>query len=288
MNKDHILVVEDDVDVSNMLRSFFGSHGYKVSVAARGQDALDACRRNLPDVIVLDIMLPDIDGYEVCRRLRSNLRTNRIPILFLTQRNELSDKIAGLQLGADDYITKPFDIEELKWRVQNALQRARYENLANPTTGLPSGELIEEQIEQLMRREGWTILRVGINDFEPFCEAKGFVAGDDVLRFVARLMTEVVDEQGTPDDFVGHGDGDDFIFITTAEKASLLRDELMERFDAQVGTFYPFPDREKGSMTVRGSGGTEREVPLMSLRVEVVPEGSFEDGLAWWSAGWRR
>jgi PleD family two-component response regulator len=277
MSNGRILVVEDDVDISNMLRIYFDSQGYEVWVAARGQEALDTCRRKLPNIIVLDIMLPDIDGYEVCRRLRGNLRTSHIPILFLTQRDERSDKIAGLELGADDYITKPFDIEELKWRVQNALRRATYESLTSPTTGLPSGKLIEEQLKNLMRRNGWTILYVGINDFEPFNEVQGFVAGDDVLRFVAMLLTEVVDELGTPNDFIGHVGGDDFILITTAEKAPLLRDTLIERFDAQVGTFYPFRDREKGFMAVVEADGTETEVSLMSLAIGLVPEGAYAD-----------
>ena len=277
MSNGRILVVEDDVDISNMLRIYFDSQGYEVWVAARGQEALDTCRRKLPNIIVLDIMLPDIDGYEVCRRLRGNLRTSHIPILFLTQRDERSDKIAGLELGADDYITKPFDIEELKWRVQNALRRATYESLTSPTTGLPSGKLIEEQLKNLMRRNGWAILYVGINDFEPFNEVQGFVAGDDVLRFVAMLMAEVVDELGTPNDFIGHVGGDDFIIITTVEKASVLRDQLIERFDAQVGTFYPFRDREQGYMVVQEPDGTETQVSLMSLAIGVVPEGSYAD-----------
>lgn len=277
MSKGRILVVEDDVDISNMLRIYFDSQGYEVWVAPRGQEALDICRRKLPNIIVLDIMLPDIDGYEVCRRLRGNLRTSHIPILFLTQRDERSDKIAGLELGADDYITKPFDIEELKWRVQNALRRATYESLTSPTTGLPSGKLIEEQLKQLMRRNGWTILYVGINDFEPFNEVQGFVAGDDVLRFVAMLLTELVNEMGTANDFIGHVGGDDFILITTAEKAPLLRQQLIERFKAQVGTFYSFRDREKGSMTIREADGSEREASLMSLAIGVVPEGTFAD-----------
>jgi len=277
MSKGRILVVEDDVDISNMLRIYFDSQGYEVWVAARGQDALDVCQHKLPNIIVLDIMLPDIDGYEVCRRLRGNLRTSHIPILFLTQRDERSDKIAGLELGADDYITKPFDIEELKWRVQNALRRATYESLTSPTTGLPSGKLIEEQLKQLMRRNGWTILYIGINTFEPFNEVQGFVAGDDVLRFVAMLLTELVNEMGTPNDFIGHVGGDDFILITTAEKASILRQQLGERFDLQVGTFYPFRDREKGFMTVQDADGNKKEVPLMSLAIGVVPEGTFAD-----------
>ena len=124
MGKGRILVVEDDFDISNMLRIYFTSQGYDVAIAGRGGEALDRCRQQLPNVIVLDIMLPDIDGYEVCTRLRTNLRTSHIPIIFLTQKDERSDRIAGLELGADDYITKPFDIEELRLRVQGAIRRA--------------------------------------------------------------------------------------------------------------------------------------------------------------------
>ena len=102
MGEGRILVVEDDFDISNMLRIYFKSQGYDVSVAPRGGDALEMCRQQLPNVVVLDIMLPDIDGYEVCRQLRSNLRTSHIPIIFLTQKDERSDKIHGLELGADD------------------------------------------------------------------------------------------------------------------------------------------------------------------------------------------
>jgi len=277
MSKGRILVVEDDVDISNMLRIYFDSQGYDVWVAVRGQEALDICRHKLPNIIVLDIMLPDIDGYEVCQRLRNNLRTSHIPILFLTQKDERSDKIAGLELGADDYITKPFDIEELRWRVQNVLKRAQYENLTNPTTGVPSSKLIEEQLKKLMRRNGWTILYIGINGFEPFKEVHGFVAGDDILRFVAIILTESVDELGTVNDFIGHIGGDDFILITTTEKAEALRQRLVKRFQAEVGTFYSFREKEKGFMMVQDADGNERKVPLMSLAVGVVPEGPFTD-----------
>ena len=144
MSEGRILVVEDDADVANLLRFLFESQGYQVSVAPTGLRALDLCCSELPHAVILDIQLPEMDGYQVCRRLRENLRTSHIPILFLTQRDERSDRIAGLELGADDYITKPFDIDELKLRVQNAIKRARWENLTSPTTGLPSGKLIEE------------------------------------------------------------------------------------------------------------------------------------------------
>src|SRR5512147_1269421 len=173
MGKGRILVVEDDFDISNMLRIYFTGQGYDVQVAPRGGDALTLTRKQLPQLIVLDIMLPDMNGYDVCRELRSTTRTSHIPIIFLTQKDERSDKIAGLELGADDYITKPFDIEELRLRVQGAMRRSERESLTNPTTGLPSGKLIEEQLKLLMRRKGWCMLYVGINNLESFNDKYG-------------------------------------------------------------------------------------------------------------------
>jgi PleD family two-component response regulator len=277
MSEARILVVEDDLDIAKMLSIYFDSQGYDVLLATKGQQALDICRLKSPNIIVLDIRLPDIDGYEVCKRLRSNLRTSHIPILFLTQMDDRSDRIAGLELGADDYITKPFDIEELRWRVQNALKRSRYENLTHPTTGLPSSKLIEEQLKQLIQRNGWAVLFIGIRDFEPFKEVHGFVAGDDVLRFVAMLLAKSVDEFGTMDDFIGHVGSDDFILVTAAEKAETLRQQLTAQFQSEVGSFYSFREREKGAIVVKDADGDETEVPLMSLAIGLVPEGRFTD-----------
>src|SRR5512136_2130191 len=163
MGKGRILVVEDDFDISNMLRIYFSGQGYDVQVAPRGGDALALTRKQLPQLIVLDIMLPDMDGYAVCRELRQTTRTSHIPIIFLTQRDERSDKIAGLELGADDYITKPFDIEELRLRVQGAIRRAERESLTDPISGLPSGKLIEEQLRLLMRKKNWGVLYMGLS-----------------------------------------------------------------------------------------------------------------------------
>ena len=151
MSKGRILVVEDDFDISNMLRIYFTGQGFEVSVAPRGNDALAMTRQSLPHLIVLDIMLPDMDGYAVCKQLRTTTRTSHIPIIFLTQKDERSDKIAGLELGADDYITKPFDIEELKLRVTNAISRQERESQTDPRTGLPSGRLIEDHLRRIIR-----------------------------------------------------------------------------------------------------------------------------------------
>jgi len=269
MSKGRILLVEDDKDISNMLRIYFAGQDYEVSVAPRGGDALALTRTNLPHLIVLDIMLPDMDGYAVCRELRTTTRTSHIPIIFLTQRDERSDRIAGLEMGADDYITKPFDIEELKLRVQNAIQRSERESLTDPRSGLPSGRLIEEQLRRLMRSDGWAFMDARIVHFDAFKDVYGFVAGDDVLRFTAMLVGEVMDELGGPNDFIGHPGGDNFVLVTAPDSAGPIRDRLMARFNEQVLTHYSFIDRDRG-YTIAHSGGAERQAALMKMQAGYV------------------
>jgi DNA-binding response OmpR family regulator len=276
MGKARLLIVEDDLDIANMLRIYFSSQGYDVDLAPRGSDALEKTRQNLPHLIVLDIMLPDIDGFEVCRILRTNTRTSHVPIIFLTQKDERSDKLQGLELGADDYITKPFDIEELKLRVQRAISRAEQQSLTDPRSGLPSGRLIEEQLRRIIRKEDWALMDIRINHYEAFKESYGFVAGDDVLRFSAMLMGEILDELGTPDDFIGHAGGDNFIIITAQENAGALADRLVERFDEEVLTHYNFIDRDRGYILTRDPDDHEKQAPLMHLSVGVVSPSEYQ------------
>lgn len=271
MSKGRILVVEDDFDISNMLRIYFSGQGYEVQVAPRGSDALTMTRKQLPHLIVLDIMLPDMNGYDVCRELRTTTRTSHIPIIFLTQKDERSDKIQGLELGADDYVTKPFDIEELKLRVQNAIAAANRQTQIDSKSNLPTGRLIEDHLRTLMRsQKTWTYLDLKISNFDAFTDVYGFVAGDEVIRFMALLMGEVIDELGTADDYAGHPGRDTFIIITHTQDVDRFKARLMSRFDDEVRQHYSFIDRERGYILVPDALYGERQVPLMSLSVGSV------------------
>jgi diguanylate cyclase (GGDEF)-like protein len=279
MGKARLLVVEDDNDISNMLKIYFTSLGYDVDVAPRGSEALDKTRTVLPHLIVLDIMLPDIDGYEVCRRLRQSTRSSHIPVIFLTQKDERSDKLQGLELGADDYITKPFDIEELKLRVQGAIRRSEREALTDPRSGLPAGRLIEEQLRQTIREKGWAYMDIRINHFDQFKEVYGFVAADDVLRFAAMMMSEVVDEMGSSSDFIGHAGGDNFIIISSDANAEKIRERLKVRFAEEVQSHYNFMDRQQGYIMAANAENQMEKTPLMTFSIGVVTpkKQSFAD-----------
>ena len=271
-----ILVVEDDFDIANMLRIYFTGQGYNVEVAPRGSDALTVCRRQLPDLIILDIMLPDMDGYAVCRELRTTTRTKHIPIIFLTQKDERSDRIVGLELGADDYITKPFDIEELKLRVSRAIHNYKFTNMTDPTTGLPSGKLIEEELLQLMRMgEDWSLAFIGIDNVQPFIDKYGFVARNEALRFTALLINNVIDEFGTMNDFIGHPGSDTFIIITLSRDVAKLVDALRDRFNREIQTHYGFQDVEQGGIML--PDGTVSALMTLSAGVVSSRNQTFSD-----------
>jgi len=284
--KNRILIVEDDMDTSDMLRAYFEAQGYEVMTAAWGNDALQVCEEMVPDLIIQDIRLPDINGYEVARQLRRNLRTQQVPVIFLTEKRERNDRIAGLKLGAVDYITKPFDMQELRLRVRNALRRASYESLVSPVTGLPGEKVMLERLDSLIEKDGWAVMHLSIVGLEAFNEAYGFVAGDDVMRAVGLIISNVIEEAGTTDDFVGHVSVTDFLLITVPAKIEELEEKIVTRLDRAISYFYPIKDRERGFIRFKDSSGSDRQVPLMSVEIGVVTfnTSSFSTGRQVWEA----
>jgi DNA-binding response OmpR family regulator len=242
-DKQSILIVEDDLDLAEMLNAYFRVQGYEVLTAAWGEDAVRICQRTMPDIVLLDIRLPDIDGYEVCRQLRSNRRTDTLPIIFLTERRDRADKLQGLELGGVDYITKPFDIQELRLRVRNALRRADQQALINPVTGLAEGKLLDEQLEKLLKPGDWSVLVMSVRGLSAFREMYGFVAADDVLRAVSLMINNIAREVSGADDFVGHISSEEFVVITTEGRAKEINDRVQARLTQSMDYFYPLKDR---------------------------------------------
>ncbi len=245
--KQTILIVEDDLDLAEMLNAYFRVQGYEVLTAAWGEDAVRLAADHTPDVILLDIRLPDIDGYEVCRRVRTQRRTEQIPIIFLTERRDRIDKLQGLELGVVDYITKPFDIQELRLRVRNALRRASLESLVNPVTGLPEGKLVDEQLAKVVKSREWVVLALSVQGVSAFREMYGFVAADDVLRAVSLMINNIVKEMGGDGDFVGHFSGEDFLVITSEVRAREIGERVNSRLTQSMDYFYPLKDRQADS-----------------------------------------
>jgi PleD family two-component response regulator len=272
-----LLIVEDDIDTSEMLRVYFEAQGYRVVTATSGREALDKGRQQLPDLVLLDIRLPDIDGFEVGKRLQEDLRTSRLPVIFVTERRERDDRIAGLKLGAIDYITKPFDVQELRLRVRNALRRASSQN--NAVTGLPGKKLTADRLSLLLERENWAAISVIITDLDMFNEIYGFVARDDVLRAVALILTSIVDELGSIDDFVGHPSESEFLITTTPSKVGDLERQVEERLGQAMAYFYPIHDRETGYVTWGDDRLRRIRIPFMDVATNIAlsTDGPYKD-----------
>lgn len=239
-----ILILEDDLDVADMLNAYFRIQGYEVSTVNWGRDAIRACENSLPDLIIADIKLPDIDGFEVARRLRTSRHTRNIPIIFLTEKIEREDKLTGLEAGADDYITKPFDIQELRLRVRNSLARASQAVLRNPVTNLPESLQVDERLQKMLAEDHWAVLTISIHNLDHFRDEYGFVAADDVLRAISLMIDTTVREIGVPSDFLGHLSASDLIVVTIPEIALQLKKRLDTRLRQSLDYFYPMRDRE--------------------------------------------
>jgi DNA-binding response OmpR family regulator len=271
-DKARILIVEDDLDLSDMLNAYFVVQGYTVHTATWGEDALTLSRQHDLDLVMLDIRLPDIDGYEVCRRLRSNRHTQSVPIIFLTEKRDRVDKLQGLELGVVDYITKPFDIQELRLRVRNTLQRAEHTALSNPVTNLPEGDMVNEKLRDiLLMSSTWAVLSIAIEGLDTFREHYGFVAADDVLRAVTLMINNAVREVGKEGDFIGHLGSGEFVIISDQSHVSAIRERIEVRIRQSMEYFYPLNDREKARQAIA-------EQRLRLVVSQVLPsDGTFDD-----------
>ncbi|GIU96573.1 MAG: hypothetical protein KatS3mg013_0376 [Actinomycetota bacterium] len=266
-----ILVVDDDPDIARFVEVNLRSAGYDVAVARDGEEAVDKALELRPDLVLLDVMMPKLDGFEVARRLRKAPQTANTSIIMLTAKALSADKVAGLQSGADDYIIKPFDPIELLARVKGTLRRAREMRNLSPLTGLPGNIRIQEEIERQVR-EGreFAVLYADLDHFKAYNDQQGFVRGDRLIQATARLIQDTVAEAAGPEGFVGHVGGDDFVAVVGPDVAEEIAKQVCERFDAIRSDFYEPEDLERGFVRVEDRRGQLQEVPLVAMSIGIA------------------
>src|SRR5712691_3787528 len=234
-----VLVVDDDPDVARFVEVNLRSAGYEVTVASNGEEGFDKAVELRPDLVLLDVMMPKLDGFEVAQRLRRDPRTASSSIIMLTAKALSSDKVLGLSSGADDYIIKPFDPVELLARVKGTLRRAREMRALSPLTGLPGNIRVQEEIRRRVSEDiPFALLYADLDHFKAYNDHYGFVRGDRAIQALARVITEVVHEVVGPTGFVGHVGGDDFVLIVPPEQAEIAASLLVERFDFEAPHLY--------------------------------------------------
>lgn len=265
-----ILVVEDDAIIGRMLTETLEAEGFSVVVMPSGESGLEYAMREVPHLLILDIMLPGIDGFEVVKQLRNHAKTAHIPVVIVSGRHDTADKVRAFDFAVDDYLTKPFNSFELIARIRTQLRHVR-ESLLAPLTGLPSGMRIERAIEQQLNMGGpWSILYLDLDNFKAYNDVYGFVRGNDMIRLLGRVITDATHDLGNVSDFVGHIGGDDFVVITTPDRAELLCQRIMTQWDAASRIAYDAATLERGTLIAMDRQGHPQNYPLVALSIAVV------------------
>jgi diguanylate cyclase (GGDEF)-like protein len=269
--EERLLIVDDDPFIARLLEIELQAAGYKVRVANDGQQAIDMVRGDPPDLVITDVMMPHVDGFELTRMLRQDPRTAAVSVIILTARGLSADKLEGFAIGADDYIVKPFDTPELLARVRGVLRRSKEMRDESPLTGLPGNVRVQEEIETRVDSGGeFALLYIDIDHFKSFNDHYGFPRGDEVILAVARMLSEISQELAADDNFVGHLGGDDFVAIVPPGPAALVAETIVQRFDREVLALYDENERDQGWIEVMNRRGEPQRVPFITISIGIA------------------
>jgi PleD family two-component response regulator len=269
MNETKKILIIDDDDVARMLITGIlrGSGRYTIITGENGEDGIQQAQRELPDLILLDIMMPQIDGYQVCKILRENVATRYIPIIMLSAKGGVDSQVQGLELGADDFVTKPFNHSELIARIEALIRRHELSLDANPLTRMPGNISIERELVRRLSDNG--IFAVGyadLDNFKAFNDKYGFVMGDRVIFETGQILSHAV----ATVDFVGHIGGDDFVFISVPERVDKICRGIIRKFDRTIPKYYDPESRAQGYIEGETRHGEQQRFPIMTISIAVV------------------
>jgi diguanylate cyclase (GGDEF)-like protein len=266
-----VLVADDDPSTRALIDLALQEAGYDCVLAADGKAALEQARATRPDLVVLDVAMPFLSGDEVQRELRRDRRTRYIPVVFITAKRTTAELTARFRNGADDFVSKPFDVDELVARIASALRRAAELRSLNPLSGLPGNLSIAHEIDtRLADGSEVACLYVDVDHFKDFNDRHGFARGDRVIAHLAELLSQAVGEI-SEDTFIGHVGGDDFVVLAPRDQAEQLAREIIARFDATIPSLYDPEDRARGWVEGPDRRGRTRRVPFVSVSIGVVP-----------------
>lgn len=266
-----ILVVDDEPLIVEIIAETLSPEGHQIQKAYSGEEALRRLDQEPPDLVLLDLMLPGMDGLEVSRQMQQDARLNHIPIIMITAKTAISDRKTGYQRGVDDYITKPFDADELIIRVRSQLQHLQNE-VESSLTGLPGGQQVEAAIEERTADPDaeWSIVYVDIENFRAYNQAYTFAQGDKLIKRAAACLSKALEEKGQKADFLGHIGGAEFVILTTPDKSHQIAERAAALFSRLVPGFFSSQDQTKGIFTSFSRRGEVIRLPLVSLSFDIV------------------
>ena len=268
-----ILIVDDDPDIRDILKLTLETENYSTLEARDGEEALKIINTKPLDLVLLDYQIPKFNGREVVKRVKSDLLLRHLPIIMVTGKRELEDKVGGMDAGADDYITKPFEPDELLARIRMTLRRSERDLEANPLTKLPGNiSILNELSKRIENKSQFAVGYVDLDKFKSYNDKYGFERGDEVIRETARILLKATQDQNREQtgDFVGHIGGDDFVIVTTPEKIDRICNQVIADFQKVSASFYNEEDRKQGFIVAKNRKEQIEKVSLISISIGVV------------------
>lgn len=266
-----ILLIDDDPDIVQFVTTNLELEGYAVKSALSPDEGLSVALADPPDVVLLDVVLDGGDGFAVMDRIRTNPATSNVPVMLVSAKSQPRDVVKGLDAGADDYIGKPFDIDELVARVRSVLRRSRAMRDLSPLTGLPGNFRIAEELERRINSGDQVAVIYGdLDHFKAFNDHYGFMRGDNVIKFTANTLLEAAAAAGDPTSFIGHVGGDDFIMVMAPDSAERFCTDVVQRFDDGILDFYDSHDALRGYVEVIDRRGERHKFPVVSISLGVA------------------
>ncbi|MEA2508337.1 MAG: hypothetical protein QOG21_419 [Actinomycetota bacterium] len=267
-----VLVADDDEDIVRFVEINLRLEGFEVATAPDGEEALRMAFEILPDLVLLDVMMPKIDGFEVCQKLRNDSKTKGISVIMLTAKSLSADKVVGLTAGADDYIIKPFDPMELIARVKSAMRRSKEMRDINPLTQLPGNVQIQAEVQQRVETGSpFALLYADLDNFKAFNDHYGFLRGDGAIKLLATTIALAVERHGAQGDtFIGHVGGDDFIVAMDPDAAEAAAKEISGAWDRQLPTLYDSEDLLRGYIEIQDRRKEVHRYPLATVSIGIA------------------
>lgn len=276
-NSKKILIIDDSIEHIKILIALLEDL-YDVYFAKSGKEGLAILPSVSPDIILLDIMMPEMDGFTVCTKIKDEPKWQETPIIFISAQGADEDEKKGLELGAIDYITKPFSPSIVRARIKNHLQlRTAMQELkhlyslaldANPITGLPGNNSIAQHIEsKVASEENYCVIYTDIDNFKAYNDKYGFARGDEVIAFTSNTIQSAVRSSLCSNAFVGHVGGDDFILVIPSEYGSKIPKEIVRCFDQDIIKFYNRQDTDLRYIESKNRQGKPQIYPIMSLSI---------------------
>lgn len=266
-----ILIVDDDVDLAELLLTKLNDEGNDVQIIHSGEGAFELAKDFKPDMAVLDIMLPGVTGYQICRRLRKDPELYKIGILILTALGEEPEVQHGLEQGADDFLAKPFKLDHLIEKIAGLNALNDLIERRNPVTNLPGTEAIKREINHKLAR-GMAIAAcyIDIVGFKPYCAAYGQQGQKRALEFMSQTLVKLIRNIGLYESFVAHLGGEHFVVLVNLGDYERFCSTLIQTFDSTVGQLYSAKEVQQGFVVASDRKGKEVKFPLMALSIGVA------------------